>query len=136
MGKIKSIIGYGVLVWLVPFVAGLALFPLRSSNRTFFESIMPVVLVGVTVWASHKLKKLETTRFLEVGLVWLVISVILDQAFFTWGPQKMPFASYWMDIGFTYLVIPAIVWLAKPTETLVKPAIVNTENPEVPEVSV
>jgi hypothetical protein len=97
---------------------------------------MPVVLVAVTVWASHKLKKLETTRFLEVGLAWLVISVILDQAFFTWGPQKMPFASYWMDIGFTYLVIPAIVWLARPAALAVKPSIANTENSEVPKVSI
>jgi hypothetical protein len=38
----------------------------------------------------------------------LAISFVIDLAMFMQGPMKMPFADYVMDIGLTYLIIPAI----------------------------
>ena len=40
---------FGFLVWLIPFVAAFAIFPLRQSARPLFESIMPVTVTAVVV---------------------------------------------------------------------------------------
>lgn len=46
------VLGFGILVWLVPFVVALAVGPLKTSWRSLFESIMPVVVVATVVVCS------------------------------------------------------------------------------------
>ena len=43
-----------------------------------------------------------------LGIIWFGISLVLDLLMFMWGPMKMTFANYMMDIGLTYLIIPTI----------------------------
>ncbi len=35
---------FGFLAWLITFVVSVLIFPLRTSQRPLFESIMPVVV--------------------------------------------------------------------------------------------
>jgi len=103
---------YGFLVWVIPFVVAFLIFPLRNSDRPFFESIMPVAIVIVTVIFSVLYFKKVETNFLKegifLGIVFFAISIVIDLLMFSKGPMAMSFINYVKDIGFTYLLIPAI----------------------------
>lgn len=103
---------YGFTVWVIPFVIAFLIFPLRNSDRPFFESIMPVVVaVDSVIFTVLYFKKVETNFLKEgilLGIVFLAVSVVIDLLMFSKGPMAMPFLDYTKDIGFTYLLIPAI----------------------------
>ena len=102
----------GFLVWLIPFVVSVLIFPLKGSLPALFESIMPVVVViSVVVFAALYFRKVKADFLKEgivVGIVWLMICLVLDLLMFTEGPMKMSLADYMMDIGLVYLMIPII----------------------------
>ena len=112
MKSIKKTLLYGFLIWLIPFVVAFLIFPIRESNRALFESIMPVVItISVAFFAYQYFKKLDNNFVKEgvmLGLIWLMISFVIDLVMFMQGPMKMTFTDYIMDIGLTYLIIPAI----------------------------
>ena len=111
MKSLKLSLSYGFLVWVIPFVAALFIYPLRSTERALFESIMPVVLVAcVVLFSVLYFKKTEKSlrEGIFLGVLWLVISVAIDFLFFIWGPVKMPVPEYAKDIGLTYTLIPLI----------------------------
>ena len=103
---------YGFTVWVIPFVIAFLIFPLRNSDRPFFESIMPVVVaVDSVIFTVLYFKKVETNFLKEgilLGIVFFAVSVVIDLLMFSKGPMAMPFLDYTKDIGFTYLLIPAI----------------------------
>jgi hypothetical protein len=106
----KTIILFGFLIWLIPFVVSFFIFPLRSSNRPLFESIMPVVLtLVVTFFTIQYLSKINREFFKEgifIGIIWLVISLVIDLILFMpKSPMQMTLSDYIMDIGITYLII-------------------------------
>ena len=103
-------VGFGALVWLIPFLVSIVFFPLRSSNRPLFESIMPVVLVfAVVLFSVLYFKKIEQRSLRDgiiVGVVWFVISIAIDLVLFLPpSPMKMGLIDYMADIGLTYLII-------------------------------
>lgn len=110
--KLLKIILWGLLVWVIPFVVAFFIFPLRQNERPLFESIMPVVLTAVTIIASLLYFSKVEVNFLKegllVGLIWLLISLAIDLLLFMQGPMKMALLDYLKDIGFTYLIIPAV----------------------------
>lgn len=113
MNKNLKIILYGFLVWLVPFAVSFIIFPLRTSMRPLFESIMPLVLTIIVVILSYYyLKNLETNLVKEgvlIGLSWLAINLIIDlMLFLPASPMQMNILDYFMDIGLTYIIIPVI----------------------------
>ena len=112
MKSIKKTLFYGFLIWLIPFITAFLIFPIRESNRALFESIMPIVItVSVVFFAYLYFKKLDNDYKKEgilLGLTWLAISFVIDLTMFMQGPMKMTFTAYIMDIGLTYLIIPAI----------------------------
>ena len=112
MKSIKKTLLYGFLIWLIPFVVAFLIFPIRESNRALFESIMPVVItISVAFFAYQYFKKLDNNFVKEgvmLGLIWLAISFVIDLVMFMQGPLKMTFTVYIVDIGLTYLIIPAI----------------------------
>ncbi len=113
MKSIKKALLFGVLLWLVVFVVGFLAFPLRDSNRPLFESIMPVALSICVVFLSTLYLKHVRDGFLKegvlLGLMWLVISVVIDAPMFLFGgPMKTTLSGYLSDIGATYLSIPII----------------------------
>ena len=110
MNKYVKLIGFGFFIWLVPFLVSFVIFPLRSSNRPLFESIMPVILVlAVMIFSVLYFKKIEQRALKKgilVGIVWFIISIALDLLLFLPpSPMHMSFVDYMMDIGLTYLII-------------------------------
>ena len=108
----KRAVLYGFLIWLIPFAVAAAIFPIRTGNRALFESIMPVTLTICAVLFSvlylRRLGEGFPREGILLGVTWLVICVVVDLLMFMWGPMKMSFADYMMDIGLTYLIIPTI----------------------------
>jgi hypothetical protein len=103
---------YGFLIWLVPFVVSVIIFPLHESNRPLFESIMPVVgggsaVVLLTLY-TRKLAGDYRREGVALGLLWFAISLGVDLLLFMWGPMKMSLADYMADIGIVYLLLPII----------------------------
>lgn len=108
--NLKTIMLFGFLIWLIPFVVSFFIFPLRSSSRPLFESIMPVVLTSaVVLFTVRYLSKINREFVKEgifIGIVWLVISIVIDLILFM--PEslmQMTLSDYVMDIGITYLII-------------------------------
>lgn len=103
---------YGVIVWIIPFVVAIGIFPLRANERPLFESIMPVVVaLAVVICASFYFRMPGGATAKEgplLGVVWLAVSVILDLVMFMRGPMRMSLADYIKDIAATYAMIPII----------------------------
>lgn len=106
-------IGYGVLVWLVPFVVAFLVFFLHESQRPLFESIMAVtVAASAVIFGLAYVKRLDRRCVREgftVGVLWFLICIAIDAPLMLLGgPMKMTIAEYMGDIGLTYLVIPIV----------------------------
>jgi hypothetical protein len=112
MNKYLKTVLFGFLLWLIPFAVSVLIFPLRTSQRSLFESIMPVVIAIWTVFFSIFYLSRKKSDFLKegifIGIAWLLISIVLDLTIFIAGPLKMPLWDYATDIAVTYLMIPAI----------------------------
>ena len=112
MKRPKLTLLYGFLIWAIPFVVAILIFPLRADERPLFESIMPVVVTLCTVlFSSLYLKRVEGNYLREgivLGVLWLTISVAIDLLMFIQGPMQMALADYVKDIGLTYLIIPTV----------------------------
>ncbi len=112
MNKIFKIIIFGFLMWVVPFLVSVLIYPLKTSVNPFFESIMPVVITVIVVLLSIKYFTNINANFLKegilMGITWFLISILLDLSLFMWGPMQMSFVNYIMDIGTTYIIIPVV----------------------------
>ena len=110
--KWKFGIIFGLLVWLIPFLVSFLIYPLRVANNPLFETIMPIVLVLVgSLFLFLYMKKdshLTVLKGLELGLIFFIISIVLDLFMFMEGPMKMSFSDYMLDIGLTYLIYPIL----------------------------
>ena len=110
MNKYVKLVGFGFLIWLIPFLVSFVIFPLRNTNRPLFESIMPVVLVLtvmiISVLYFKKIEKESLKEGLIAGVLWFVLSLVIDlMLFLPASPMQMSFSDYMMDIGLTYLII-------------------------------
>lgn len=111
MRRYLTILGYGFFVWLITFLMAKAMTPAKTFSGQLFDSLIPVVLVIVVILFATVYFKDVRSAFLRegivLGLVWLLACLLLDLPMFSEGPMKMSFGDYMMDIGFTYLLIPA-----------------------------
>ncbi len=112
MKSLRWALLFGFLIWLIPFIVSILIFPLRTSNRALFESIMPVVVtLCAVVFSIMYFKKLDggfVREGIVLGVIWFAISILIDLLMFMWGPMKMTFVEFMMDIGLTYLIIPTV----------------------------
>lgn len=112
MRSARKAILYGFLLWLLTLAISMALFPLKRSWPVMFDSIMPVVLTGLTVaFVSSYIHRGEAYLMREgalLGGIWMVMNLLLDLPLFSSGPMRMSLVDYVADIGLTYLVIPTI----------------------------
>ncbi|MCD4740074.1 hypothetical protein K8R43_02665 [archaeon] len=113
MNKIVKIVGLGILLWLIPFLASFPLFdPVTNQTvipETFFKTIMIVIgaLVGVAfaVYYFKGIKKDYLKEGAVIGIAWLVINWMLDLAMVSAGFFSMSVETYFTDIGLRYLSI-------------------------------
>ena len=108
-------IGFGVLVWLVPFVVAVAVFFLHEESRPLFESIMAVTVTATAVLFGLSYMRGLGGDFagegLRLGVLWLLVAVAIDAPLMLLGgPMKMTLGEYMADIGLTYLCIPIVTW--------------------------
>ena len=110
--KWKIVILYGFLLWLIPFLVSFIVYPFKLANSPVFETIMAITLVLVgSIFFILYIKKSDNfnlTEGLKLGILFLIISIIIDLFLFMEGPMKMSFSSYMLDIGLTYLVYPIL----------------------------
>ena len=99
-------IGYGVVVWAVPYVTALALMDLMTTDRVAFQTVMIVegALVGsLLTWQYFRTVTAHPLREgVVLATVWLLISWTFDFV------ALVPFAGmsawrYFVEIGFRYL---------------------------------
>lgn len=113
MNRIIKILGYGFLMWLLPFLVSLVIFPIKLSMTPLFESLMPVI-ISITLISLLILyfRGIETNFLKEtviLGISWFLISICIDLILFLPpSPMQMSFTNYMMDIGITYIMIPVI----------------------------
>ena len=113
MDKTIKILGYGFIIWLVPFIVSILIYPIKAYATPLFESIMPVIItLTVVIFSVVYFRGVNKNFFKEgalIGLVWFLLSIIIDLIFFIpASPMQMSFANYMMDIGITYLIIPVV----------------------------
>ncbi len=110
--SIKLALGLGFLLWVIPFVISMIIFPIKSSDVQLFDSILTVVTVlFATMFGIEYFMKVDAGDFMEgivIGIVWLGISIAIDLLMFSWGPMAMPFLDYIKNIGLGYLVYPIV----------------------------
>ena len=113
MNRVIKIVGFGFLMWLVPFIVSLIIYPLKTSFNPLFESIMLVVITLTVVFLPVAYFKDVNTNFLQegsiIGVRWFLISISIDLILFLpSSPMQMIFTNYMMDIGLTYFIIPPV----------------------------
>jgi hypothetical protein len=113
MNRIMKIVGYGVLIWLIPFLVSVLIFPIKTYANPLFESIMPLVItITVIMFGVAYFKGISENFFKEgifIGAAWFFLSIVIDLLLFMPpSPMQMGFVNYMMDIGITYFIIPAI----------------------------
>jgi len=111
MQLIKRAFLYGFLLWLIPFLASVVMFPLKKTDPAFFQSILGVVSITLAVMLTvHYFQKAKGNlkEGIFLGLIFLSINWFFDFLFFIWGPIKMPLVAYIKEIGIGYLIYPVI----------------------------
>jgi hypothetical protein len=103
-------LGYGAVLWVIPYATAIPLLALNQSNPTLFQTIMIVVgsLVGGFL-SAHYFLAVEHD-YLKEGLVlaltWIAVNWLLDVvALLPFTGQSIP--RYLQEIGLRYLAIAA-----------------------------
>jgi len=112
MKSIKLAILLGFLLWIIPFIVAFAIYPLKQNGSPLFETIMAIVLticaMIFTVLYMKGLGQDSVSEGVKLGIIWLLMSIVIDLFMFMWGPMKMTFIAYMTDIGLTYLIYPTV----------------------------
>ena len=103
-------IGYGIILWAVPYVTSIPLLPLIQSDPIFFKTIMIVEgsLLGGLLTAIYFTK--VQTNYLREGIllaaIWITLNWLLDfVALLPFTHQTVP--RYFAEIGLRYLAMAA-----------------------------
>jgi hypothetical protein len=111
MKAIRREVLFAILAWLIPFVASVCLFGLKSSYSPLFDTLMGVVLTASTsllgVIYLRRTHGDYVATGLRIGVMWAIANWLLDGVIFSSGPMKMSLSQYTSDIGIAYLAIPA-----------------------------
>jgi uncharacterized membrane protein YpjA len=104
-------LGYGLIVWTVPYATSLTLLPLIQRDPIFFGTIMIVEgsIVGTALAIAYfqRGEHRDAREGLVLGAVWMIENWLLDFV------GVVPFthttiARYFMEIGLRYVPMIAI----------------------------
>lgn len=101
-------IGYGLILWVIPYVTAIPLLPLMKSDPTFFKTIMIVEgsLVGGVLAALYfqRVQRDFLREGIILAMVWIVLNWLLD--FVALLPfAEMSLSRYFLEIGLRYFAI-------------------------------
>jgi len=109
MRAIKTVFVPGVLLWLIPFCAGMAGFPLQASNETLFDTLVTLfVAIAAVVNATyfgHAVIARSVAAATGLGMLWWIVCLVIDMPIFVLV-LNMPVADYISDIGLSYGIAP------------------------------
>ena len=110
MNKNSKIINYGVLVWLIPSLITVTLASFVAMN--VFEIISAVAIAVTVIAFSYLYFRGITEDFIKegilIGIIWLIISIILDLILVAVGISQLNLTSYAMYVAPLYIIIPAV----------------------------
>ncbi len=103
-------LGYGAILWAIPYVTAIPLMGLMKSDPIFFKTIMIVegALVGavLTVLYFLAVKSDYLREGMTVAIVWIAVNWLLDfVALLPFSGLTIP--RYFIEIGLRYLAIVA-----------------------------
>jgi uncharacterized membrane protein YpjA len=103
-------IGYGIVLWAIPYVTSIPLLGLNQSDQLLFKTIMIVEgsIVGAILAAAYFMgvKRDFLRDGIVVGIVWIVVSWILDYGGVVYL-SGMTLDRYFMEIGLRYIAMAA-----------------------------
>ena len=89
MKSVPKAVGFGALMWLIPFVVAFLVFPLRTSSRALFESIMSVTVTAAAVILAvtyfRRVGQHHVREGASIGLLWLAICILIDAPLMLFG---------------------------------------------------
>ena len=103
----------GFLSWLIPFVVGFLVFPLKQSNPPLFGNLMVLVVLltgALLLYRYFRNRPVSVQEAMLVGTIWFAMNLIFDYPMFAYGPMKMTAWGYYSEIGLSYLVLPAFAF--------------------------
>ena len=112
MNKNLKLLLFGVLAWLIPFLAAFPFFTKDGGlaiDIFLFKSTM--IVVGAIAGAFLMVKYFRTVKkdYIKEGMIlgfsWFAIAILLDVLFLL-PMSKMPFGTYFGQIGVRYLMLP------------------------------
>ncbi|MGB9979076.1 hypothetical protein [Methanobacterium sp.] len=110
MNKNSKIINYGLLVWLIPSLITVTLASFVAVN--IFEVISGVAIALTVIVFSYLYFGGITENFIKegflIGIIWLIISIILDIILIMLGISQLSLTGYLMYVAPLYIIIPAI----------------------------
>lgn len=110
MNKNLKIIGYGFIVWLIPTLITLSVSYLNVLS--FFDVISAIAIAVTVIIFSYLYFKDIHAHFTKegviIGLVWLVISIVLDIALIFLGITQLTLTAYAINVAPLYIIIPAV----------------------------
>jgi FtsH-binding integral membrane protein len=104
--NIKMALIYAFLLWLLPFIASVIIFPLKKSDPMLFQTLLYITSIFLAVvFTVYYFKKVHGNlrEGIFLGLVFAAVSLLFDFFFFIWGPIKMAPDAYLKEIGIGYL---------------------------------
>jgi len=111
MPDAKRLIGFGVLSWLVPFLASVLFYGPGGTllvGENLFKSLMIVIGAGVgallLVLYFRRVKERAVCEAWVLGVSWLAINWVLDLIVLLPFSGQTP-VEYFADIGLRYLMI-------------------------------
>ncbi|HEY0798384.1 MAG TPA: hypothetical protein VGD50_04495 [Candidatus Baltobacteraceae bacterium] len=119
-GRVGLLIGFGVISWVVPFVASFALYPIKGANEPLFETIVSIIILATAgalgrLWY-RSVPPVHIGDGFALGIAWLLINVVLDQLMLLsiFGTNRMSLGVYLTQVGLKYLIIPFVLVALAP----------------------
>lgn len=110
LNKILKIIGFGFIIWLIPTLATLSVTYLEVMN--YFDVItsvsIAVTVIALTYLYFRDIHENYIKEGIISGVIWLIISIILDVVLIFLGVNKVSLMEYVIYIAPIYIIIPAI----------------------------
>lgn len=118
MKKTIKIIGFGIIAWLVPFIAAFFFYNQQGQltiDQFLFKSIMMVTGAVCNAVLLYLYYKKIGGHFLREGIVlglsWYIINILLDILILL-PMSGMSIGLYFTQIGFSYLVMAVMCFSA------------------------
>lgn len=110
LNKILKIIGFGFIIWLIPTLATLSASYLQFlSYYDVISSVsIAVIVIALTYLYFRDIHENYVREGIICGVIWLIISIILDILLIFLGINKVTPIEYLMYIAPIYIIIPAI----------------------------